>query len=192
MIISVTNRLLCNDNFLERIELIASDKPYMIILREKDMNIKDYTELAEQVNKICNKYNVKFAVNSFTDTARKLKIPNIHIPLKMLEENPELSAEFNTGVSVHSPEEAEKACYLGAKYIIAGHIFATDCKKGLPPRGLDYLSRVAKASDIPVFGIGGINKNNMQSVIDTGAKGFCVMSELMSCSKENFPHELFI
>ena len=49
--------------------------------------------------------------------------------------------------------EAER---LGATYVTAGHIFTTDCKKGLPPRGLDFLKNVCDAVTIPVYGIGGI------------------------------------
>lgn len=191
MIIAVTNRKLCSVNFLERIELIAKHKPHMIILREKDMDFDSYTNLAEQVYSICQRYNVTMAVNSGIDTAEKLGIKNIHVPVKMLEENPDLSSRFITGVSVHSVNEAENACKLGAKYLIAGHIFATDCKKGLEPRGLEYLSGIVRASDIPVFAIGGIKRENIGLVLDTGADGFCVMSELMKCSDSNFPSDYF-
>lgn len=65
---------------------------------------------------------------------------------------------FNViGTSVHSVEDAIKAEQLGATYMTAGHIFATDCKKGLPPRGLDFLKNVCDAVLIPVYAIGGIN-----------------------------------
>ena len=53
------------------------------------------------------------------------------------------------GTSVHSVEDAIKAEQLGATYMTAGHIFATDCKKGLPPRGLDFLKNVCDAVGIP-------------------------------------------
>ena len=36
------------------------------------------------------------------------------------------------GTSVHSVEDAIKAEQLGATYMTAGHIFATDCKKDCP------------------------------------------------------------
>lgn len=191
MIISVTNRKLCSGDFLKRIELIAKHKPYMIILREKDMDFDSYTNLAEKVYSICKKYNVTMAVNSRTDTAEKLGIKNVHVPVKMLEDNPDLSRKFITGVSVHSVYEAETACKLGAEYLIAGHIFATDCKKGLEPRGLKYLSEIVRASDIPVFAIGGIKHENIGKVLETGADGFCIMSELMQCSDSDFPSDYF-
>lgn len=43
--------------------------------------------------------------------------------------------EVLLGTSVHSLEEAREAQTLGADYLTAGHIYATDCKRGLPPRG---------------------------------------------------------
>ena len=61
---------------------------------------------------------------------------------------------------------------LGADFVFAGHIFETDCKKGLAPRGLDFLKQVLDAVEIPVYGIGGIHENNYQEVLDTGQKGF--------------------
>ena len=65
------------------------------------------------------------------------------------------------GASCHSVEEAREAVELGCNYIIAGHIFATDCKKGLPGRGLDFLKEVCASVSVPVYAIGGINSENI-------------------------------
>ena len=63
--------------------------------------------------------------------------------------------------------------------MFAGHIFETDCKKGLAPRGLGFLKKVLENARIPVYGIGGIHENNYQQVLDAGAAGICMMSEFM-------------
>ena len=68
---------------------------------------------------------------------------------------------------------------LGCTYITAGHVFATDCKKGLPGRGVEFLERVCAAVEIPVCGIGGIDSDNIALVRNAGAKGACLMSSLM-------------
>ena len=68
---------------------------------------------------------------------------------------------------------------LGCTYITAGHVFETDCKKGLPGRGLDFLRNVCAAVDIPVYGIGGIDADNIVLIRDAGASGACLMSSLM-------------
>ena len=62
-----------------------------------------------------------------------------------------------------------------------GHIYATDCKRGLPPRGLGFLKEVCREVSIPVYGIGGIKFDEEQwnDMEKCGAVGGCVMSGMM-------------
>ena len=180
-ILCITNRKLCREDFLTRIERIAACHPAGIILREKDMKPEDYKELAAAVMEICEHYGVKCILHSFPDVAISLHADAIHLPLHLLRE---LSQEQKThfevlGASCHSVEDALEAQALGCTYITAGHVFETDCKKGLPGRGLDFLRNVCAAVDIPVYGIGGIDADNIALVRDTGASGACLMSSLM-------------
>ena len=79
-------------------------------------------------------------IHFYSEVAEKLNCESIHLPLFKLKEIYEKLSKFKTiGTSVHSVEEAIEAQKLGATYISAGHIFATDCKKDLPPRGLEFL-----------------------------------------------------
>ena len=68
---------------------------------------------------------------------------------------------------------------MGASYVVAGHIFETDCKKGLEPRGLNFIKDISSTLTIPIFAIGGIDEKNSQSVIDSGAFSVCMMSSMM-------------
>ncbi|HEX2925559.1 MAG TPA: thiamine phosphate synthase, partial [Ruminiclostridium sp.] len=68
-----------------------------------------------------------------------------------------------------------------------GHIYETDCKKGVLPRGLSFLKEVCSSVSIPVFAIGGITKDRACETAATGASGVCVMSEAMQCP---FPSRL--
>ena len=90
---------------------------------------------------------------------------------------------FDTiGVSTHTVQEAISAQQNGATYITASHIFATDCKKGLQPRGLGFLKDVCESVSIPVYAIGGISPENIDMVRKCGAGGACVMSGFMECA----------
>lgn len=103
----------------------------------------------------------------------------LHI-LRGMEE--EKKKQFRSiGASCHSVAEAQEAARLGCTYITAGHVFVTDCKKGLAPRGLAFLQEVVESVAIPVYAIGGIGSENAASVRKTGAAGICVMSGLMQC-----------
>lgn len=83
------------------------------------------------------------------------------------------------GTSVHSLEEALEAERLGASYVTAGHIFPTECKPGLEPRGLEFLQKICEGVKIPVYAIGGIHPDNLEKIAQTGAAGACMMSEFM-------------
>ena len=182
-ILCVTNRTLCKEDFLQRVEKIAANNPKGIILREKDLSEKVYKKLAEEVLQICEGYHVPCILHSFTDAAMELGAENIHLPLNILREMDEKKKEAfkQIGASCHSVEEAQEAERLGCTYITAGHVFVTDCKKGLAPRGLEFLQDVCKSVSIPVYAIGGISSENVDAVRKTGATGACVMSGLMIC-----------
>ena len=188
-VLAITNRHLCNNDFLTQIQDICSlnekntvIKSVSIVLREKDLSENDYKDLAAKVIKICEKNNTECILHTYYKVARELNCKKIHLPLHVLKSNPDICKEFNeVGVSIHSVSEAIEAVNLGATYITAGHIFATDCKKDIPPRGLSFLSSVCSLVNIPVFAIGGISLRNAQKAINAGADGICIMSGLMNC-----------
>lgn len=180
MLIYVTNRKLCKDDFLKRIGLLADSKPHAIILREKDMGLLEFESLAKKVKSICETKRVDLIINRNIETALKLGIPNIHLSMEYLRIYRNETAGFiRTGVSVHSIAEAREAQETGAGYLIAGHIFATGCKEGIPSKGLVFLEEICKAVTIPVFAIGGITSEKVKNVRAAGAKGVCIMSEAM-------------
>ena len=190
MIISVSQKSISNGDFFERVEKIAKAQPDFFILREKDINIDEYNTLAKKCFEICKKYNTKLSINTNIQSAIEIGIKNIHLPFSLFcEKRNELNYFENIGVSVHSKEEAIKAEELNATYIIAGHIYNTDCKKGIEGRGLKYLEEICNNVSIPVYGIGGISIEKIPEVIKTGAYGVAVMSEFMKC--EN-PYEKII
>jgi thiamine-phosphate pyrophosphorylase len=189
-LLAITNRHLCNNDFLEQIQDICAlsekntvIKSVSIVLREKDLSENDYKDLAVKVLKICKENNTECILHTYYKVARELNCKKIHLPLHVLKSNPNIYKEFNeVGVSIHSVSEAIEAINLGATYITAGHIFATNCKKDIPPRGLNFLSSVCSSVNIPVYAIGGISFENAQKAINAGADGICIMSGLMSCN----------
>lgn len=181
MLICVTNRRLCPaEDFLPRIARLAAAKPYAVMLREKDLDPPAYGRLARQVKDICDRHGVLLISHQNAAVAEEMGFTHLHLPLPALRAYRK-SGPMIVGASVHSAAEAAEAQTLGADYLVAGHIFATDSKKGLPPRGLSFLRQICRAVDLPMFAIGGISAHNAPAVLECGAAGFCVMAAAMTC-----------
>ena len=194
----ISNRKLCeNENLEKQIEKIFSAYQRKIILenfeivsltlREKDLYKNEYLKLVEKIYPICQKYRIDLILHQNYNLRldNKYNIKGLHLSyntFKSLNKNirEELIKKYKKiGVSIHSIDEAKEVENLGATYIVAGHIFKTDCKKDLEPRGLKFIQELSLILTIPIFAIGGINQENSHLVINSGAFGVCMMSSLM-------------
>ncbi|MGN0642495.1 MAG: thiamine phosphate synthase [Huintestinicola sp.] len=180
-VICVTDRKLCRDSFLAQLVKICAGGIDRVILREKDLDEYSYEALGAEAVKICRQYHVPLSMHTYVNAAEELGADSIHLPYEAFMADKTVVNRFETvGVSVHSLEEALGAEKCGAAYITAGHIFQTDCKKGIPPRGVEFLREICGGVVLPVYAIGGITPENVSEVKEAGADGVCVMSSLMT------------
>jgi thiamine-phosphate pyrophosphorylase len=179
MLIYVTNRHLCREQFLDRIEKLACGEPHAIILREKDLSPDQYAQLATEVRDLCLIHGVTLIINKHYDIAVKLGVTHVQLTLADFRQYHDRLNDLVIGVSVHSMSQAREAWTLGANYLIAGHIFQTDCKKICLPGGSDSWKKYAKQFQ-SCMAIGGINTDSAGDVLRAGAKGICLMSEAMT------------
>lgn len=175
----VTNRKLTKNfnDFIERIKILNAANIDGIILREKDLSNDEYEFLAKKIFTITK----NLIINNNIDVAHKLNIENIQLSFQTFKYNYHyLNNNFKKIiVSVHNINEAIYASKKGATYIILGHIFQTKCKDKLKPLGTNILKNICKNVSKPILAIGGINNNNIYDIFKNGAKGVCLMSEIM-------------
>ncbi|MGD7045923.1 thiamine phosphate synthase [Jeotgalibacillus proteolyticus] len=123
----------------------------------------------------------KIVMNDRVDVAltRNLSVQLAYHSLPVAEVK-KLNPHIRAGVSVHSQKEAGQAADTGADLVIFGHIFETDSKPGLPPRGTEALIHTVKACSVPVIAIGGIKPRHIPLIKQTGAAGIAVQSGVMN------------
>ena len=175
MVICITNRALCRRDFLDQFARIAAARPETILLRERDLDDAAYEALARRCMAVLAPFSVPLTVHARPHIARRIGAKRVHLPLALLASQPGLLVSC----PVHSVEDVLLAQARGADRLIAGHVFQTDCKQGVPPRGLPFLRAVCAAAERPVFAIGGITPERAAQVRACGAAGGCMMSALM-------------
>ena len=180
-LIAVTNRHLTQTELPVQIERIANiARPDILILREKDLSEDEYVHLASSVIKVCEQHGIECILHNYPSVARTLKCSAIHMPFENFCREWQNMSDFQVmGTSIHSKDDALWAWKHGATYVTAGHIYETQCKKGLKGRGLKFLREICLAVPIPVYAIGGINKEKIPDIFSAGAAGACMMSEYM-------------
>jgi thiamine-phosphate pyrophosphorylase len=188
---AVTNRALCEGDFFERLDAVAASGVSAVILREKDLPPAEYEALFSRALHICAGRGVPLVAHGFADAAFLRGASGVHLPfsaLTALSEDrsaPDIEERLRgvrVGVSVHSSSEARRAIAIGAAYLVAGHIFKTESKSGLEPRGTAFLSEICALAPVPVYAIGGVSERNIATVRGAGAAGVCLMSSLMTCA----------
>ncbi len=179
IIAAVTDRKNSIRPFDEQLELLASGRPDMIILREKDLTEGTYNPLAKECLEICDRYCVPLCINTFFRTALELGIHDVQMPMDLLKAHHMEFSGLHVGASIHSVADIECAQALGAERLVFGNVFETSCKPGKQPAGLALLEEVCISTDLPVWAIGGISESNVADVMKAGASGVCVMSSLM-------------
>ncbi|OAK11248.1 thiamine phosphate synthase [Bacillus wiedmannii] len=161
---------------------IESEIDYLHI-REREKSTKDLYEGVESLLKKGFPAS-KIVINDRIDIAILLNIPRVQLGYRSanVRSVKEKFSYLHVGYSVHSLEEAIDAFKNGSDSLVYGHVFPTDCKKGVPARGLEEVSGISKCLSIPITAIGGITTENIGDVLTNGVSGIAVMSGIISSS----------
>jgi thiamine-phosphate pyrophosphorylase len=154
----------------------------LIQLRGKIKSIGELMELSAELHELTAKSSTPLIVNDHAEIAKRVPVEGVHVgqdddPIEVVRRK--AARDILVGKSTHSLQQARAAQSEGADYIGFGPIFATPTKPDYTPIGLEDIRRVHAEVNLPIFCIGGINIDNLQSVIDAGAKRVVMVSALL-------------
>jgi thiamine-phosphate pyrophosphorylase len=133
---------------------------------------------AQALRQLCSRHGALFLVNDRIDIALAVDADGVHLgqgDLPPALARQLLGPEKLIGRSTHALAQLQQAMRDGCDYVGVGPVNATPTKPGRQPVGLDYVRQAAAESAIPFFAIGGIEKDNLPSVLATGATQVAVV-----------------
>ena len=140
--------------------------------------------MADAILPITRAANVGLVINDHIGVAHEVGAEFCHLGQEDFFESGLTSREAPSavpiGLSSHAPEQAERAIAAGAAYIAIGPVYATGTKPSAKPVTLQYVRWAAANVKIPWFAIGGINLQNVNDVLEAGAKRICVVSAILN------------
>ena len=154
----------------------------LVQLRGKGRTVDELAVLAEKLLPICDEGGVPLIVNDHAEIARRVPVHGVHVGQDdeaVASVRAKVGRAITVGKSTHSIEQAIAAEREGADYIGFGPLFATPTKPDYAAIGLDGIGEVHRRVTIAIFCIGGINVNNLQQVIDAGARRVVMVSAIL-------------
>lgn len=167
-----------------------------IQLRFKTKNELNLFNLAESAKIMCDKYMADYIINDNVYLTKKMDADGVHLGLTdmNIEEARQILGETKIiGGTANTFEDVLQRTAENCDYIGLGPFQFTTTKEKLSPiLGLEgYRSIIeqmkAKNIQIPIYAIGGITLENVESLMETGIHGIAV-SGLITQSKN--PSEL--
>ena len=154
----------------------------LIQLRGKLKSLDELIGHARILNELTSRSSTPLIVNDHAEIVGRVPVEGVHVGQN--DDSIEVARRkagrrILVGKSTHSLQQAIAAQREGADYIGFGPIFATPTKPDYAPIGLSDIGRVHAEVSVPIFCIGGINIDNLQSVIDAGAKRVVMVSALL-------------
>ncbi len=148
--------------------------------RKKEGTRREIYEEAAKFRKLTHYFNAVLIVNDHADIALAVNADGVHLGQEdlPLREARKIMGRKIVGISTHNPEQAAEAVSGGADYIGFGPVFETTTKDAGEPKGVEGLRLIRRKTGIPVIAIGGINIDNIESVMDAGADAVAVASAI--------------
>lgn len=167
--------------------IAIKDKIDFVQIREKTKTAQEIIALIQYLEE-GGVGKEKIILNDRLDIVLLMGIHTVHLPekglpVKMVKQH---FPHIKVGRSVHSYEGALEAEKDGADYVIYGHCFETNSKKGKRPNGIKSILEMKEHLRIPVFAIGGITLDTIDALHKVKAEGIAVMSGIFSAENPIF------
>jgi thiamine-phosphate pyrophosphorylase len=191
----ITDRYSCDLTPVEMTALVLRAGVKWVQYRDKDKDRCDFYRNALQLRELTRAFGAHLIINDHADIAAAVEADGVHVgqddlPLKHARRI--VGDNRIIGISTHSVREAVEAQAGGADYIGFGPVFETSTKDAAgEPKGASGIAEVQREVDIPVVAIGGIQRNCIQDLFQSGARAVAVASAILRgddicCEAEEF------
>ena len=147
-------------------------------LRHKTLPRGELLALARRLRKLADRSDRVLVVNDHVDIALLAGADGVHLgpdDLSVASARRVAGDRLLIGASASSIEAARQAVDDGADYLGSGPAFATPIKTEKKVIGPEAIAAIARAVQVPVFAIGGIDASNIAELTEAGVRRACVI-----------------
>src|SRR4029453_13472769 len=164
----------------------------IVQIRQKDMKPEAELAALEIAREAAAPYQGIVCVNDSPELAGRFQADMLHLGQSdgsAARARKYLHRWALIGRSTHAPRQTEKTIKdANVDYFCVGPVYATSTKPDYHPAGLDLVRYAARKAPVtvikskPWFAIGGISLDNIDDVIEAGARRVCVVRAITEAS----------
>ena len=161
------------DALMQGIERACRKGIQLIQLRLPDWPLDRLAQIARSARNLCQGYGTQLLLNRDWKLAAILGLDGVHLPASLaatLLQRP-LPANRWVGVSCHDASELAHAVRIGADFATLSPIYETPDHPDASPLGWDRFAELAAGAPLPVFALGGLEGDDLDSAQVSGAQG---------------------
>ena len=170
----------------ELAEIVCRNGIRWIQLRVKDKEFNEHLQIAKEVKTICDQFQTTLIINDNVEICKIINADGVHLgknDMPVAEARKILGYSKIVGGTANTLEDILQLQKDGVDYVGLGPYKFTQTKKNLSTiLGLDGYSQIIKFSThqikIPIIAIGGIQLEDVQSLINAGVYGIAVSSAI--------------
>ena len=166
------------NDFLLRLENSLLSGIKLVQLRCKNITQSSFIELSNQALVLCEKYNATLLLNSKPEFFQQMQAHGLHLSSHMLHliDIRPVGLDKLLSVSCHTVADIRQAEKISADIILLSPVKETTSHPGV--KGIGWLAFADLISDIkiPVYALGGMNKNDIPKAVKLGAQGVAAIS----------------
>jgi thiamine-phosphate pyrophosphorylase len=171
--------LVCDARPLDWLRAALRGGVGLVQLRDKTLDDAGLVAAAGVFREAASEAGALFILNDRPDLVDACDADGVHVgqdDATPAAARAAVGPERIVGRSTHAPAQADAAeADPDVDYLAVGPVHATPTKPGRPAAGLDYVAYAARTVTKPWFAIGGIDRGNVDAVLDRGAQRIVVV-----------------
>lgn len=168
------------DTFLARLDVALHSGLRLIQLRDKTLPPDMRLHLARETVRRAHAQGARVVINGSIELARAADADGVHLDsaaAAQFSQRPDWASadSFLLGVSCHDASELAHAATLEADYAVLSPVLPTLTHPGAATLGWEAFAALAAASPVPVYGLGGLARDDVALAHTHGAHGVALL-----------------
>jgi len=163
--------------FLRRLEAALNKGLRLVQLREKDYSREALRVLALKMLPLIRQHDAHLIINADIELCREIGADGVQLTGAQLAELGVRPDVDWCAASCHNADELRRAEALGCDFALLSPVLATQSHPGATHLGWGNFAAIAAGSSIPVYALGGLTHDDMQTAWQHGAHGIALLRQ---------------